>query len=593
MNHKPLFAERLRALREQMSKEGLDACLLPTSDAFQSEYLPPQSRQVEWLCGFSGENGAIVVTHESAAIFVDGRFMVQITRQAPADLFQYCHIHNHPPAQWLGQNLAAGSKVGIGGYLHSAGDVEQHRKILAEHGIELIDVTDNLVNRIWLDRPAPGQHPIILLSTSGQASLDKRLKMAQILEERHCNALLITHPECVCWLLNIRGRDIPCTPVVMSYALLHQDGSVDLFVDTDKLVDGFHEHVGDGVNVHPLDHIETALAALAGQTVHIDPDETPARLYAQLASSEALLRQYKDPCLLAKARKNPTEIAGFRRAHIRDGIAMCQFLAWLDAQVTAGTTHDEGTLAEKIEALRSEQPLYIEPSFATISSLGPNAALCHYDHRYHTPRAMGSDGIYLLDSGGHYFDGTTDVTRTIQVGAVSDWCKQMYTLVLKGHIALATCRFPANTTGLQLDMCARLPLWQQGYDYDHGTGHGVGHCLGVHELPPLFSNRFDSEPLEAGMVVTIEPGYYRADQWGVRHENQYEVVPVAGDNEVETLAFRPLTLVPFDTRLLDRSLLSTAEIDWLNHYHEQVVEQIGPALDLAEQLWLAEACKAV
>ena len=592
MNHNPTFAKRLCALREQMLKERLDAYLLPTSDAFQSEYLPPESRHMEWLCGFSGENGVVVVTHEHAATFVDGRFMLQITRQAPAELFQYCHINNHSPTQWLGQNLVSASKVGIDGYLHSHGAVQQYRQTLAEYGIELVDVADNLVNRIWRDRPAPGQHPIILLETSGQTSLDKRLKMAQILRQRHCNALLITHPECVCWLLNIRGRDIPCTPVVMSYALLHQDGSVDLFVALDKLVDGFHEHVGDGVNVHPLDRIETALAALGGQTVHIDQDATPARLYAQLANSGALLKQYKDPCLLAKARKNPAELAGFRRAHLRDGIAMCQFLAWLDAEVAAGAVHDEGTLAEKIEALRRVQPFYIEPSFATISSLGPNAALCHYNHRDNTPRALGSDGIYLLDSGGQYFDGTTDVTRTVRVGPVSDWCQQMCTLVLKGHIALATCRFPANTTGLQLDMSARLPLWQHGYDYDHGTGHGVGHCLGVHEFPPRFSSQFNSEPLEAGMVVTIEPGYYRADRWGVRHENQYEVVPVAGDSEMATLAFNHLTLVPFDTRLLNRELLTASEIDWLNEYHQQVVEQIGPALNPAEQLWLAEACKA-
>ena len=588
------YTERVAALREEMHREGLDAYLLPTSDAFQSEYLPPESRHMEWLCGFSGENGIVIVTRDKAATFVDGRFTVQITMQAPADIFEYCHINKHPPAKWLSENLGSGARVGFDGYLHSVGWANKNRSTLAADRIELVDHKENLVNRIWKDRPAGSEHQAILLETAGATSLDKRLQIAEVLRERRCDTLLISRPECTNWLLNIRGRDIPCTPVVMSYALLHNDGSVDLFVDTNKLTEGFYQHVGQAVNVHCLDEIESHLSDLSGKTVHVDPDETPSRLYQQVISSGAQLKESKDPCLLAKARKNSAELEGFRRSHIRDGIAMCQFLAWLDREVAAGNYHDEGTLADKVEALREAQDLYIEPSFETISSLGPNAAMCHYNHKYNEPRALGLDGVYLLDSGGQYLDGTTDITRTIKVGEVSGDFKRMCTLVLKGHIGLASAVFPANTTtGLQLDMCARLPLWQRGFDYDHGTGHGVGHCLGVHEFPGRFSNRINSEPLEAGMVMTIEPGYYRADEWGIRHENQYETAVADCGGEIEMLGFQHLTFVPFDTRLLDMSLMSEAEIFWLNDYHQQVYHQIAEYLNEQDRRWLEQACKAI
>ncbi len=587
------YTQRVAALRDEMIKANLDAYLLPTSDAFQSEYLPPESRHMEWLCGFSGENGMVVVTRDKAATFVDGRFTVQISKQAPADIFQYCHINDYPPARWICETLGADCRVGIDGYLHSAGWVDQARATLAEDGIELIDHQDNLVNRIWKDRPDGSGQPIILLETAGQSSIDKRLQIAEILKQRRCDALLITHPECSNWLLNIRGRDIPCTPVVMSYALLWQDGAVDFFVDTSKLPEGFGYHVGEGVNVYGLEQVEDVLTGLSGKTVHLDRSETPSRLLQRVVESGASLKEGKDPCLLAKARKNPVELEGFRRAHIRDGIAMCQFLAWLESEIAAGNAHDEATLADKVEALREDQALYIEPSFETISSFGPNAAMCHYNHKYNTPRAMGLDGVYLLDSGGQYLDGTTDVTRTIKVGEVTEEFKKMCTLVLKGHIGLASCRFPAKTTGLQLDMSARLPLWMEGYDYDHGTGHGVGHCLGVHEFPGRFSNRVSSEPLEAGMVITIEPGYYRADQWGVRHENQYEVVAVDCGGDREMLGLRHMTFVPFDTRLLDRSLLTESEINWLNDYHQQVYQNMTDALNDQNRFWLKQACQAI
>ena len=590
------FAERVAALREEMIKEGLDAYLLPTSDAFQSEYLPPESRHMEWVCGFSGENGIVIVTLDKAATFVDGRFTVQITKQAPADIFEYCHINNRPPAKWLREHLDSDSKVGFDGYLHSAGWADKNRTLLNEDEISLIDCKDNLVNRIWSDRPVGHNEPAILLETAGQPSLEKRLKMAELLRERRCDALLISHPECTNWLLNIRGRDIPCTPVLMSYGLLRNDGTMELFIDTNKLTEGFYQHVGEGVNVHCLHEVETVLGQLEGMTLHIDPDETPARLFERGKASAVAIKEGKDPCLLAKSRKNHAELEGFRRSHIRDGIAMCQFLAWLDREVAAGHPHTEKTFADKIESLRGEQPFYIEPSFETISALGPNAAMCHYNHKYNEPRKTGLDGVYLLDSGGQYLDGTTDITRTIKVGDVTDSFKKMCTLVLKGHIGLADCVFPANTTGLQLDMSARLPLWKQGFDYDHGTGHGVGHCLGVHEFPGRFSNAHNSEPLESTMVMTIEPGYYRADEWGIRHENQYEVIPFEnGDTEgdLKMLGFRHMTFVPFDTRLLDKAWLTEEEIHWVNDYHQQVYHNIAQSLNAQDRQWLKEACKAM
>lgn len=594
MTKTQLYAHRVNTLRQEMARENIDAYLIPTSDTFQSEYLPPESRHMEWLCGFSGENGMVIITRDKAATFVDGRFTVQITRQAPGDIFEYCHINNYPPAQWLCETLPSGSRVGFDGYLHSAGWAQDYRKRLSDRGITLFDCRENLVNRIWHDRPAGSSHPIILLETAGTHCLEKRQQLAKLLRDRGCDTLLISHPECTNWLLNIRGRDIPCTPVVMSYALLHNDASVELFIDTQKVYENFYQHVGEGVSIYPLNAIDAALAKLSGKIVHIDQQETPDRLYQQVLEVAATLKKGKDPCLLAKARKNSGELAGFRRAHIRDGIAMCQFLAWLEREVSAGHCHNEATLADKIEALRSEQPLYIEPSFETISSLGPNAAICHYNHKYNEPRPLGHDGVYLLDSGGQYLDGTTDVTRTVKVGPVSDEFKKFFTVVLKSHIALASCRFPANKiSGLQLDAITRMPLWMHGYDYDHGTGHGVGHCLGVHESPADISPRVKSEPIEAGMIITIEPGYYRAEEWGIRHENQYEVVPIACGGDNQMLGFAHLTYVPFDVRLLEPSLLSTTEIAWLNDYHLQVYQKMAEYLDDKDHTWLRTACQPI
>ncbi|PJE80324.1 Aminopeptidase [invertebrate metagenome] len=592
MDKLSLYGQRLAALRQELEKEQLDAWIIPSSDEFHSEYLPPQSRHMTWLCGFTGENGVVVVTRDKAVTFVDGRFTVQIRQQAPESLFDYEHIHEVSPEKWLANHLPVGSQVGYDGFLHSARWVRETRDCLHHSQLTLLEVGDNLVNRIWKDRPKAGNDSMILLETAGQTSRGKRLEIAQILKEKQCEALLITHPECTNWLLNIRGRDIPCTPLVLSYGLLKNDGSMILLVDNNKLPDSFAAHVGEGVDVSEFSRLSDVLESLSGKTLLLNPDETPDRLYQQVKAAGIIIRDGKDPCLLAKARKNEEEREGFRRAHIRDGIAMCRFLAWLDREVTAGHTHDESTLADKVESLRSEQDLYLEPSFETISALGPNAAICHYNYRYSQPRSLEGESVYLLDSGGQYLDGTTDITRTVAVGRVSDDFKTLSTLVLKGHIALASTRFPAcGTTGLQLDMQARLPLWMHGYDYDHGTGHGVGHCLGVHEFPGRFSNRFNSDPLEAGMVMTIEPGYYRNSEWGVRHENMYEVVPFSVDGEIDTLGFRHMTFAPFDNRLLDRYLLTEHELDWLNGYHHQVYEKLAFYLDEPDRQWLKDACQ--
>ncbi len=592
MNNAHLYAERIAQLRKEMSREGLDAYLIPTSDAFQSNRLPPESRHMEWLCGFTGENGLLVVTGNRAAVFVDGRFAIQVTRQVPADLFEHHDIFDHPPIEWLTGNLHASSYVGFDGFLHGAGWETKARERLAVDGIELVDIADNLVNRIWHERPEASSHPVILLEAAGKSSFSKRQTIGHLLREQRCEALLISHPECVNWLLNIRGRDIPCTPIVMSYGLLKKDGSLDLFIDRDKLIEGFEQHVGASVSIHSFDKLGEILGDWYGAKIHIDPDETPARLFNIIKQSGASFKTGKDPVLLAKARKNQHELEGMRRAHIRDGIAMCKFLSWLETEVADGGTHDECQLADKAEQLRQEQDLYLGPSFEAISSLGPSAALSNYRYNTYQPRILGKDGVYLLNCGGQYLDGTTDITRTVKVGDVSDDVIKMFTLVLKGHINLAKTCFPANqVSGIQLDAIARLPLWAEGYDYQHGTGHGVGYCLGVHERPRTFTYRTTGEPIEAGFVTSIEPGYYRKDQWGIRHENLYEVVECATNGEHSNLGFNSLTFVPFDNRLIDKDLLGLDATYWLNSYHQQVFQKIAPHLSSKEAEWLEKACQ--
>lgn len=591
------IALRVAALRGYMAHQQLDALLIPHDDEHLGEYLPAEAERLAWLTGFNGSAGVAVVLAGQAALFVDGRYTLQARQQAPATLFECRHLVEEPPLEWLAGQLQPGQRVGVDPRLHSLRWFRQARERLASRGLALVALEANPIDGLWQDRPAAGKAPARLYpeQLAGQSSRDKRQLIASQLRQQGLDAALLTQADSINWLLNLRGRDIPCLPVVLGFAVLHADASLDFFADPDKLdAQALRRHAGDDVSLYPETQLAAVLVRLGEAKLRVLADADTANAWSQLTleAAGASLVQGADPCLLPKACKNAVEQQGMQAAHLKDAVAMCRFLAWLDALVAAGGEADEASLAERLAAFRQAQPGYLEPSFDSISALGPNAALPHYRHTNGTPRSLGQDGLYLIDSGGHYLEGTTDITRTLQVGPVSDEMRQQFTRVLQGHMALDSARFPRGTTGIQLDVLARLPLWQAGFNYDHGTGHGVGHCLSVHEGPQRISPKGSLVPLEPGMVLSNEPGYYREGAFGIRCENLLlveEDLPLRG--ELARHRFRRLTLVPFDVRLLDRSLLTEAEIGWLNDYHAEIRQQVGPLLDEESRAWLEQATR--
>lgn len=593
-------AQRLAAIRHAMADQNLQAFIVPHDDEHLGEYIPPYAERLAWLTGFTGSAGACVVLAEQAALFVDGRYTVQVRQQAPASLFNYHHLISEPYLDWLLSQLRNGDSVGFDSHLHSQQWYENAEPKLAAQGISLVPVSENLIDAQWHARPQPGTNPALLLSQdySGQHSEAKRSRITQDLVTANIDAQLFTQAEPINWLLNIRGRDIDCLPVVLSFALLHQDGSVQLFADPAKFADlDLSAHSGSDVTLHPVAELTSALQALGNKSARVQLDPTTANAWSALTLSEAgaELVYADDPCMLPKACKNPVEVNGSRAAHLRDGAAICRFLAWLDARVSQANPEleDEGSLADKLEQFRGANDEFVEPSFSTISALGPNAAMCHYRHDNGTPRRLGQDAIYLVDSGGQYLDGTTDITRTVAVGQPDAEMKKLFTLVLRGHMDLASARFPAGTCGQQLDVLARQPLWQEGYNFDHGTGHGVGHYLSVHEGPQRISPKGSQTALTTGMIVSNEPGYYREDAFGIRCENLQVVQPANIGGDIPMFALETLTFVPFDRRLVDTAWLEPKHIDWLNQYHAQVWTKISPQLSGTDLIWLEQATRAL
>ncbi len=591
-------ASRLNAVRNSMTQQGLDAFIVPHDDEHLGEYIPPYAERLDWISGFNGSAGAAVVLADKAAVFVDGRYTVQVRHQCDPALFEYHHLIAEPYLDWLLTELAPGSRVGFDPRLHSHHWHQNAESRLAANDITLVPATENLIDLHWHDRPVPGCHPALLLDQeySGQHSEAKRSRIADTLAASKVDAQLLTQAEPINWLLNIRGRDIDCLPVVLSFALLHRNGAVQLFADPAKFEGlDLQVHCGQDVTLAPVGKLEAALQTLGeqGARVQLDPHTANAWSALVLSQAGAELVFAEDPCMLPKACKNPVEVNGSRAAHLRDGAAVCRFLAWLDRRLQQPNPEqeDEGTLADRLAAFRQQNPEFVEPSFNTISALGPNAAMCHYHHDNGTPRALGQDAIYLVDSGGQYLDGTTDITRTVAVGQPDDEMCKLFTLVLRGHIDLACARFPAGTGGLQLDALARMPLWQQGYNFDHGTGHGVGHYLSVHEGPQRISPKGSMVPLTTGMIVSNEPGYYREDGFGIRCENLQVVQPADTDGEIPVFEFETLTFVPFDTRLLDVDWLEPKHVRWLNHYHKTVWERISPLLNGDDLAWLEQATR--
>ncbi|MUK36647.1 M24 family metallopeptidase [Aliivibrio fischeri] len=587
----PQTSQRVEQLRTWLAQQDFDALIIPHEDEFLGEYIPEHNERLHWVTGFTGSAGAAVITKEKAAIFVDGRYTVQVRKQVPADVFEYRHLHEEPLLEWIKDSLTSGSKVAIDPRMHTAQWLKTASKNV-EGVVTLEAIATNPIDELWLDRPEVKVSDVRLMSLEfvGQSSEDKRKEIAKEVSKKKADAALLTQLDSICWLLNIRGLDVSRLPVLLSHAIIHADESVDFFLEPSRLPAEFNAHVGQGVRVHQPDALQATLESLAGKKVLVDSATSNAWMSLVLSNANAEIIEASDPCLLPKAAKNETEKAGMRACHIRDGAAMAKFLTWFDAEIEAGTLHDEAVLADKLQAFREEDASLADLSFDTISAAAGNAAMCHYNHQNQPePGKLQMNSLYLVDSGGQYPDGTTDITRTLAVGTPSDDIKQQFTLVLKGHIGLANARFPKGTCGHQLDILARQHLWAQGYDYDHGTGHGVGHFLSVHEGPQRIAKVVNNTALLPGMVLSNEPGYYRADEFGIRIENLELVVEIETQGDFSVLGFESLTRCPIDKRLINVDMLNRPELAWLNNYHQKVWNEVSPLVDGEVKEWLKQA----
>jgi Xaa-Pro aminopeptidase len=527
-------------------------------------------------------------------VFVDGRYTLQVASEVDPKLFAYLHLVEQPPHRWLAETLPAGAKFGYDPWLHTPDQVAQLQEACAQAGAELVAVSTNPLDAVWADRPPAPMAPVVPHpdSFAGLTAAEKRALIAKELKAKKSDAAFLSAPDSIAWLLNIRGGDVEFTPLPLSFAIIHQDARVDLFIDDRKVPGDTKDHLGDGVHRHEPCALEGALKKLYGKRVRLDPATAPAWALDHLTAAGALIDRAPDPCLLPRACKNEVELNGTRAAHLRDGVALSKFLAWLSVEAPKGTV-TELSATEKLEECRRGGNLYQGPSFATIAGAGPNGAIVHYRSSPATNRPLEKGQIFLIDSGGQYLDGTTDVTRTVAIGPAGAEEKQRFTLVLKGHIALARARFPAGTSGSQLDSLARQPLWAHGLDYDHGTGHGVGSYLSVHEGPQRIAKNNNSQALLPGMILSDEPGYYKTGAYGIRIENLIVVKDEAQTAERPVRGFEVLTLAPIDLNLVDRDLLTDDEVDWLNDYHARVKDSLTPLVDPSTAAWLADATRAL
>ncbi|GAB6051574.1 aminopeptidase P family protein [Magnetospira thiophila] len=583
-----LHADRLARLRQELVALNLDGFVVPLADAHQGEYVPPSERRLEWLSGFSGSAGLAVVLADKAALFVDGRYTLQARDEVDETLFSLCHLTDQPPSEWIATHLPSGGKLGYDPWLHTADGLARLCRACRDRDGEAVPIDSNPLDRVWEDRPAKPRSSIepFPLDFAGRDFADKRAEIVAELNRHGEQAVILTVPESIAWLLNLRASDLPHTPVALAFAILHADnGQVILFADPERVAG----EAQDGLTLQPPEALAAALEKLgtARARVRLDPATASQWFFDRLHAVGATVSRNVDPCLLPKARKNPVELDGIRAAHRRDGAALVRFLYWLGSfGLDEGVT--ESGAADRLEALRQQNAHFRGLSFPTIVGSGPNGAIVHYRVTPKSDRKLQSGDIFLIDSGAQYLDGTTDVTRTVVMGKPTAAQQRHFTLVLKGHIALASARFPGGTTGSQLDVLARLPLWQAGLDYDHGTGHGVGHFLGVHEGPQRISKIPGKIALEPGMILSNEPGYYREGEYGIRIENLVAVteVPPPPGAERPLFGFETLTLCPIDRNLIAMELLNQEERRWLEAYHERVRRELAPLLDGAALDWL-------
>ncbi|OCO99116.1 MULTISPECIES: aminopeptidase P family protein [unclassified Ensifer] len=588
---RPDISGRIGALRRKLAETGVDGYVVPRFDEHQGEYCAPHDNRLAFVTGFTGSAGVAIVMRDRAAIFVDGRYQVQVRDEVDLETFAIEHFYDAPLKAWLKNNLRKGERVGFNAMLlPSTWDTDCGRSVEAAGGV-WAPVDEDLVDAIWTDQPEKplGKIMAFPVAYSGESVADKKRRVAEMLAQQGADVLVEAQPDNVAWFLNVRGRDVAFNPMPQSFLLFDRAGKTEWLVDHRKLPNDLSDFELDDVAVaEPGQLLERVKVMAAGRTVLIDPGFAPSATAHATRAAGGTVQLARSPVTLAKMHKNATELAGFRDCHRLDGAAWIRFFAWLERHAAerdaSGRPVSELEAEERILGYRQMEESFVEPSFRSISAADGHAAMCHYAATNESSAPIRRGGIYLLDSGGQYLTGTTDATRTTALGPVSDEIRRAYTAVLKGLISMVTLKFPKGTYGHQLDAFARRPLWDLGLDYDHGTGHGVGHFLSVHEQPQRFDRRVNEIELEPGMVTTIEPGYYKAGAYGIRIENQVEVV----DDGDGFLSFRSLTLIPMDMRLAEVGLLTQAERQWVDAYHRRVAQEVDDLLDSEALSWLAE-----
>lgn len=591
-------SKHLPLLRAELQKQSLDGFVIPHDDEYQNEYIPAYAERLMWATGFSGSAGAAIVMKDKAAIFSDGRYTLQVRQQADDKFFDYEDIPATSPAAWLKENAPRGARIGYDPMLHTPDGVTKLEKAADAAEFELVRVDVNPVDAAWTDQPDRPLAKVRVheMKYAGVNSAEKRKDIATAIQAKGADTVLITAPPSVAWLLNIRGGDVDRSPLPLARALVNADGTATLFVAPEKVDNALAGALGDDVDIRAEADVISALETLAagGAKIAMDPALTPAKFVSTAKDAGATIVRMTDPCALPRATKNPVEIDGARAAHIRDGAAVTRFLHWLDTEAQRGDI-DEITAAKKLEVFRLKNDSLRDLSFDTISGAGSNGAICHYRVSTESNLQLARGSLYLVDSGGQYPDGTTDITRTVPIGDPTDEMKDRFTRVLKGHIALATMKFPDGAAGGQLDAFARKPLWDVGLDYDHGTGHGVGSFLGVHEGPQRIAKAGSDEPLRPGMILSNEPGFYKAGEFGIRIENLIVVTePVAQEGgERPMMAFETITLAPIHLDLVDKTLLTNTEREWLNAYHARVRATVSPLLPEDIKSWFENATRSI
>lgn len=586
------LSQKLALLRSELSTQQLDGFIIPMNDEFQCEYVPDSARRVQFMTNFTGSAGLAIVLKDKAAFFTDGRYTLQAQEQVDSSLYQLFDSTELSPQSWLKKNLSSGAVLGFDPWLHTADNAALFATACAQSNGVWRACNTNPVDAIWQDRPLPPLTPIIPhdIRYAGETSAAKRTRIAQTLQAQGVDAALLTLADSICWLLNIRGSDVHATPFSLCFALLHADATVDLYVDERKITDEIITYLGKDIRIFSIETLENSLINLKNKHILYDKSASAVWFLQQFEHIGAKIIEGNDPCQLPKACKNTVEIAGMENAHIRDGVAVVHFLHWLE-NALSNEHVTEVSAAEKLLSFRQQQEDFCYPSFDTIAGFAEHGAIVHYHATEASDKALEGEGLFLLDSGGQYKTGTTDITRTISIGTPSREQITRFTQVLKGHIALAMAKFPEGTTGSQLDVLARYPLWQAGCDYGHGTGHGVGSFLSVHEGPQRISKAPNNITLQPGMVLSNEPGYYKAGAYGIRIESLVVVERCNDNSEKPFLQFRTLTRAPIDLKLIDKDLLTKVEIDWLNTYHRNLCEDLLPyCQDKELRRWIDNQC---